>query len=110
MISPTKQISVVCLAAGLLVSGCASKKYVRQQVSTLEPSIKEARTLGEENRERIDAVDKRAQQGIADARTAAQQQTAVVQKSADAANAAAQTANQSATKANQGVTAANIVR
>jgi outer membrane protein OmpA-like peptidoglycan-associated protein len=72
----------------------------------LEPSIQEAKTLGEENRERIDAVDKRAQQGIntaTDAAKAADQRAATAQKAADAAQTAAQAADRKADTANQGV-------
>jgi outer membrane protein OmpA-like peptidoglycan-associated protein len=90
-----------------MLSGCATKKYVREQVQGLEPSIKEARTLGEENRERIDAVDKRAQQGIAEARTASEQRDAALQKSTDAAAAAASKANDNANAANKAIAQTN---
>jgi outer membrane protein OmpA-like peptidoglycan-associated protein len=100
----------VILAAILTFGGCASKKYVQQQVSSLDPSIKEAKTLGEENRERIDAVDKRAQQGISEARAAGDKAMAGVQGlqgTVTKVQASADAANASAAKAIQGVQAAN---
>jgi outer membrane protein OmpA-like peptidoglycan-associated protein len=80
---------------------------VRTQVSTLEPSIKENQTKTAENAERIDAVDRRAQQGITDARAAADKQFQTANQSAQQANQAAQAAQQTANTANQGVQQAN---
>ncbi|MEI4896555.1 hypothetical protein Q8G71_35265, partial [Klebsiella pneumoniae] len=88
---PNRQFSLVGLAvlSGVLVlSGCATRKYVRQQVQTLEPAIQEVSNATKENAERIDAVDKRAQQGIAAAATADTKATGA-QKTADTAVQAA---------------------
>ncbi|OLC32095.1 MAG: hypothetical protein AUH28_12915 [Acidobacteria bacterium 13_1_40CM_56_16] len=92
MVSRNRGFSVLCVAllAGIFVlSGCATKKYVREQVQTVQPAIQEAQNATKENAERIDAVDKRAQQGIS------------------AAQSAAQTADRKAETANEGVQQAN---
>jgi hypothetical protein len=71
-------IATVLVAGGLSVSGCATKKFVREQIATVNT--------------RIDAVDARAQDGIrrADAANAAAQQAAqAAQAAASAAQAAA---------------------
>jgi len=97
----------VFILAGLLVlSGCASRKYVRLQTQALEPAIQEAQNAAKENAERIDAVDRRAQQGITAAGAADQKATAA-QTSANTANQAAQAADRKADTANQGVQQAN---
>jgi outer membrane protein OmpA-like peptidoglycan-associated protein len=90
----------------IVLSGCATRKYVRLQTQSLEPAIQEANNAAKENAERIDAVDRRAQQGIT-AAGAADQRAGAAQKSADAANAAAQAAGRQADTANQGVQTAN---
>jgi outer membrane protein OmpA-like peptidoglycan-associated protein len=90
----------------IVLSGCASRKYVRLQTQGLEPAIQEASNAAKENAERIDAVDRRAQQGIT-AAGAADQRAGAAQKAADAANAAAQAAGRQADTANQGVQTAN---
>ena len=99
-------VGVVILGGIVLLSGCATRKYVRQQTAALEPAIQEANNAAKENAERIDAVDRRAQQGITAAGTADTKATAA-QKSADTANSAAQAADRKADTANQGVQAAN---
>ena len=94
-------------------TGCATKKYVRQQVQTLDPTIKAIQDKATENAERIDAVDKRAQTGIANAAAAsaaaatADQKAVTAQQSAQTAQTAAQAAQQTATTANNGVQQAN---
>jgi outer membrane protein OmpA-like peptidoglycan-associated protein len=79
---------------------------VRQQTQSLEPAIQEAANGVKENAERIDAVDRRAQQGITAAGAADQKATAA-QNSANTANQAAQAADRKADTANQGVQTAN---
>jgi len=86
----------------LVLSGCATRKYVRTQTQALEPSIQEAQNGVKENAERIDAVDRRAQQGIAAAATADQKAVAA-QTAANTAQTAAQAADRKADTANQGV-------
>jgi OmpA-OmpF porin, OOP family len=109
MVSPIRRFSVlsfVILTGILTLSGCASRKYVRLQTQALEPSIQEAANAAKENAERIDAVDRRAQQGIT-AAGAADQKAAAAQKTADGATTAAQAADRKADTANQGVQTAN---
>jgi len=91
----------------MALSGCATRKYVRNQigpeVAKLDTRINETNTKVTESGERIDAVDRRAQQGIqaADqkatqagtAAAAADQKATNAQRTADTANTAVQTAN-----------------
>lgn len=89
-------LSIAILAGTMVLSGCATKKYVLQEIGKVTPQIQEANNAIKENAERIDAVDRRATAGI----TAAQQ-------AADRANAAAQTAQQSAQAADRKADTAN---
>lgn len=97
---------VFFLAGILMLSGCASRKYVRLQTQALEPAIQEASNAAKENAERIDAVDRRAQQGITAAGAADTKATAA-QQAAAAAQTAAQAADRKADTANTGVQQAN---
>src|SRR5436309_5644258 len=109
MVSPIRRFSVVglvILAGIMILSGCASRKYVRLQTQALEPSIQEAQNGVKENAERIDAVDRRAQQGVTAAGAADTKATAA-QQAAQAAATAAQAADRKADTANQGVQQAN---
>jgi OOP family OmpA-OmpF porin len=99
-------LGIVILAGMMVMSGCASRKYVRNQVSTLEPAIQEASNAAKENAERIDAVDRRAQQGVT-AAGAADTKATQAQQAAQTANTAAQAAQRQADTANQGVQQAN---
>src|SRR5438552_8315579 len=94
--------SVVMLSGILILSGCATKKYVRQQIQTLQPGIQEAQNAAKENAERIDAVDKRAQQGISAAQVA-DQKASQAEQDAQTAQNSAQSADRKADTANQGV-------
>src|SRR5262245_29356126 len=98
--------SLVILAGVLVLSGCATRKYVRLQTQSLEPAIQEAQNGVKENAERIDAVDRRAQQGITAAAAADQKATQAGQAAQTAQNAA-QAADRKADTANQGVQTAN---
>jgi len=109
MVSPIRRFSVVgivVLASIMVLSGCATRKYVRLQTSALEPAIQEAQNGVKENAERIDAVDRRAQQGITAAGAADTKATAA-QTAANNAATAAQAADRKADTANQGVQQAN---
>ena len=90
----------------MVLSGCATRKYVRLQTQALEPAIQEAQNGVKENAERIDAVDRRAQQGITAAGAADQKATQAGQAAQTAQNAA-QAADRKADTANQGVQQAN---
>jgi len=103
-------LGFVILAAVLALPGCATKKYVRDQVGGLQPAISEASNAAKENAERIDAVDRRAQQGItaaSAAAAAADQKATQAGQSAQAAQQAAQAADRKADTANTAVTSAN---
>src|SRR2546427_12902608 len=106
MVSRNRGFSVLCVAllAGIFVlSGCATKKYVREQVQTVQPAIQEAQNATKENAERIDTVDKRAQQGITAAQGAAQaadQKAVQAQQSAQTAPGGGQNAHAKAQTAN----------
>ena len=67
------------------LSGCASRGYVDQAIAPVEARVAELESTTEEHAERIDAVDNRAQQGIAGANNAAQ----AAQQSAENADSAA---------------------
>lgn len=114
-------IGALAFGALMVVSGCASKKYVREQVTGLDTKVdtrvSDLNNRTRENGERIDAVDQRAQQGITQARQAAaaadtragQAQTAAqtAQTAAQGAQTSATTAQQTATTAQQAATTAN---
>jgi OOP family OmpA-OmpF porin len=55
---------VALLATTLVVSGCATRHYVKQQVGTLEPQIADVRNVEAEQSGRIDATDLRAKAAI----------------------------------------------
>jgi len=113
MSSPNREFSVlglIVLAGIMVLPGCASRKYVRQQVGTLQPPIQESQNAIKENAERTDAVDRRAQQGITTAQAAAQaadQKAVQAGQAAQTAQTAAQTADRKADTAGQGVQQAN---
>jgi len=100
-------VAGVVLLAGIMgLSGCATRKYVRLQTQKLEPAIQEAANGVKENAERIDGVDRRAQQGIA-AAAAADTKATTAGQAAATAQTAAQAADRKADTANQGVQQAN---
>jgi outer membrane protein OmpA-like peptidoglycan-associated protein len=90
----------------LALSGCATRKYVRTQVEALDPKFTELTNADREAAERIDAVDKRAQQGIT-AAGAADQKATQAGAAAQAAAQAAQAADRKADTANQAVQQTN---
>ena len=110
-------LGVSVLSGMLMISGCASKKYVREQTAAVDTKLTgvsgkltEVENRARENAERIDAVDKTAKQGITDAAGAAKAadtKAGAAQTTATAAQTAATAAQQTATTANQGVATAN---
>jgi len=100
-------LGVVILIGLTVLSGCASRKYVRQQVGDasgkLDTRINETNTKVTEAGERIDAVDRRAQQGI----QAADQKATQAGTAASAADQKATNAQRTADTATQGVQTAN---
>lgn len=116
MHSAGQQIRVLgmfALAGVLVLSGCATQKYVREQIATVDTRVTTVSNQTRENAEKIDAVDVRARQGITDAsaaRTAAaaaDTRAGQAQTAATGAQTTAAGAQTSATTANNGVTAAN---
>lgn len=99
-------LPVATLAGIMFLSGCATKKYVRQQIQTLQPGIQQVQDATQENAERIDAVDKRAQEGIT-ASQAADQRAGEAKQAAQTAQDAAQAAGRKADTANEGIQQAN---
>jgi outer membrane protein OmpA-like peptidoglycan-associated protein len=63
--------AAILFFALIVVSGCATRKYVRHEVGTVEPQITEVRDAQAQQAERIDAVDRRAQEGLSAANRAA---------------------------------------
>jgi OmpA-OmpF porin, OOP family len=109
MVSPSRRVLVFCIVmlTGIAVlSGCATKKYVRQQLQTVQPGIQEAQNAAKENAERIDSVDRRAQQATTAAQ-AADQKAGEAQQAAQTAQNAAQAADRKADTANEGIQQAN---
>jgi outer membrane protein OmpA-like peptidoglycan-associated protein len=109
MLSSTRltSLGIFMLAGMLVLSGCATKKFVRNEIAPLDTRIGEVSNATTENRERIDAVDQRAQQGIQAANASATQQFNTANQAAQAAQTAANAAAQQAATANQGVQTAN---
>ena len=110
MRSSSRRLSIpgIVVIVGLMVlSGCASRRYVRDQVGaasgTLDTKINDTNTKVAEAGERIDAVDRRAQQGI----QAADQKATQAGTAAAAADTKATNAQRTADTANQGVQTAN---
>jgi len=75
-----RSIVVPVLAAGVALSGCATKKYVgrevgeiNQKVDALSEEVEKTQERVQRNEGRIDEVDKQAQRGISDAKGSAQQ-------------------------------------
>jgi outer membrane protein OmpA-like peptidoglycan-associated protein len=87
----------------MILSGCATHKFVREEIAKVTPQIQETANAVKENAERIDAVDRRATAGI----TAAQQAADRANSAAETAQNAAQAADRKADTANQGVQQAN---
>jgi OOP family OmpA-OmpF porin len=108
-----KVVGMSALAGLLLLSGCATKKFVREQIAAVDTRLATVSNQTRENAEKIDAVDVRARQGITDAAAARQAAAAAdtragqAQTAAATAQTAATGAQTSATTANNGVTAAN---
>ena len=75
-----RNVLLPCLIAAVMVSGCATKKYVgrevgevNQKVDTLTTEVEKTQERVKRNEVRIDDVNREAQAGIADAKGSAQQ-------------------------------------
>ena len=102
-----RRLSIGILLVLVVVAsfGCATRKYVRQEIGNIEPQIAEVRDAQGQQAERIDAVDRRAQEGLSaahgammaaeianDRATAAGRSAADADRRADAAQQNAQRA------------------
>jgi outer membrane protein OmpA-like peptidoglycan-associated protein len=101
-----RQLSLVfLLVLAVAFSGCATRKYVRQEISKIPPQIAEVRDAQLEQAERLDAVDRKAQEGLMVANHAvmaadtANQNAMVADKKAAEADRRADAANQNAQRA-----------
>src|SRR5687768_13026225 len=101
-----KSFGVFALAGMLFLSGCATRKWVRQEIGVVDARVTEVANAGRENAERIDAVDRRATEGI-QAASAADAKATQAGTAAAAAQTAATAAQRQADTAAQGVTQAN---
>jgi outer membrane protein OmpA-like peptidoglycan-associated protein len=99
-------LGVLILVGMVFLSGCATRRFVRNEVAALEPRITEVSNANRENAERIDAVDQRAGQGITAAATADQKAVAA-QTAANTADQKAVAAQTAANNANQAVQQTN---
>lgn len=99
---------VILFGALFVVAGCASKKYVTNQVNPIDTRVSELETTTEDQGERLDAIDRRLQQGIAaaDSDAVSAQATAdMATDSAASAQATADVAADAASVANDRITA-----
>lgn len=107
LIRRSSVLGVLILTGLLALSGCATRKFVRNEVggavNKLEPRITDVDNKLKETGERVDAVDKRAQQGI----QAADQKATQAGTAAQAADGKAVNAQKTADTATQGVQQAN---
>jgi len=109
--------SVLILAGLITLSGCATKKYVRKEVSGLEPKIAAVDSAVKETGERVDGVDRRAQSANAatdmkataagQAASVADSKAGVADNKAVAADAKAMTADGKAVTADRKADTAN---
>jgi outer membrane protein OmpA-like peptidoglycan-associated protein len=81
------------LALVLVATGCATKKYVRNNIGPLEARLGKVEEHGTENSRRISEVDQNAQQGIGEAKSragSAAQEASLAGRRAEGAEALAQ--------------------
>ena len=95
----TRMVLVLtALGAFFLLSGCASKKYVRQQIDPLTGKVSEISDLTKKNSNDIQDVDSRAQRGIQDAAEKADNADQKAVAATDKAEAAQSTADNLSTQ------------
>ena len=90
-------LGVLILVGGVALSGCATKDFVLAEIAPVEARVADLESTTEEHAERIDAVDRRAQDGISTANSAA----AAADSKADDASEEAATADRKAESAQQ---------
>ena len=62
-----QRFALMAVASSLLLSACATKKFVREQIAAVDGSIQELEEITQANKVQIKEVDTRAQDGIQDA-------------------------------------------
>jgi len=117
MLSLKRQIKVAAFSAltvSVFLTGCAKKSFVvktvDEKVAPVDKKVTDLAATVKDNGERIDAVDRRATQGITAATAAAataQTAAGAAQTTATQANTAAGAAQTTATQANTAAAAAN---
>jgi hypothetical protein len=60
-------LGILSLVGAMTLSGCATKSFVLEEIAPVEARVAELESTTEEHAERIDAVDRRAQDGISTA-------------------------------------------
>ncbi len=82
----------------LLNAGCATKKFVRNQVDPLQTHLGQVEKKTDDNAKQIDAVGEKADQGIAEAKSAADQANQAATKADQHAQTAQNEAEQAGTR------------
>lgn len=90
-------LGVLILIGAVTLTGCATKSFVLEEIAPLQARVSELESTDSEHAERIDAVDRRAQEGISGANSAA----AAADTNADGAGEAAGAADRKAEAAQQ---------
>ena len=62
-----QRFALMAVASSLLLSACATKKFVLEQIATVDGNIQELEEITQANKAQIKEVDTRAQDGIQDA-------------------------------------------
>jgi OmpA-OmpF porin, OOP family len=101
MHNPTRKLLLpILLLLAISFYGCATRQYVKHEVGAVEPQIAQVRDAQAEQAERIDAVDRRAEDGLTAANLAA--------KTAETANQRAIAADRMAANADRRAEAAQL--
>jgi outer membrane protein OmpA-like peptidoglycan-associated protein len=90
-------LGILSLVGAMTLSGCATKSFVLEEIAPVEARVAELESTTEEHAERIDAVDRRAQDGISTANSAAE----AADSKADDASEEAATADRKAESAQE---------
>lgn len=64
-------LGILILVGAVTLSGCATKNFVLEELAPIETRVAELESTDQEHAERIDGVDRRAQDGIGQANNAA---------------------------------------
>ncbi len=89
----------VLIAVSMLTTGCATKKYVRNQIDPLETRLGKLDERASENEARISEVDQKSERGIAEAKDQAADAAGQATKAGEKAQAADQLAQKGLSEA-----------